>query len=78
MMLFAGAFQARPERIGKTNESTSFLPPCWIEAYKLSSTVRGDSAVGRYAGYGVGRGFLAFKRSSPEGKVDMMDRISRS
>ena len=52
----AGAFHARPERMGKMKDSHNVRGACCIESYSCRSTVNGEPAVGRYAGRGVGMG----------------------
>lgn len=69
-MLFAPTFHARPDRIGRVNESTSSRWPCRIESYNSLSTANADPAVGRYAGRGGGIGFRVLWRDGGE-VVDM-------
>lgn len=63
----AGAFHARPERMGSKKESINSRGAFWTEVYKLRSTLSGDPAVGKYAGTGFGIALRALSRSSPGG-----------
>jgi len=66
MILFAGAFHARPDLMGRVKDSTRVLGPCWIAWYKSLSTDSGDPAFARYAGTGGFNGFRSRRRSSPD------------
>lgn len=62
----AGAFHARPDRIGRVNSSIRNRGLPWIAAYDSWSTVNGDPALGRYAGVGVGIDFREARRAAPD------------
>jgi hypothetical protein len=66
-MDLAGAFHARPERMGKMKDSVSVLGAVWMLEYSSRSTVSGEPAVGRYAGRGAGMGLRDLSLSSAEG-----------
>ena len=65
----AGAFHARPERMGSKKESINSRGAFWTEVYKSRSTLSGDPAVGRYAGTGLGIALRASSRSSAGGRA---------
>lgn len=68
-ILPAGAFHARPDRIGRTNSSIHVLGACCIAWYTVWSTARGEPFLGRYAGLGVGIGLRADRRAAPSASV---------
>ena len=68
----ASTVHALPERIGRTNDSTNLRGADWILEYRPRSTVRGEPAVGRYAGRGAGIGLRDLSLSSEEGSCEVI------
>ena len=66
MIDFAGQRKAVPLRIGRVVEKSGTRGDALMFSYNALSTARGEPAVGRYAGLGVGMGPRAFERSSGE------------
>ena len=60
----AGAFQAFPDRMGRTNSSMRTRGAFWTVSYKSRGTVSAEPAEGRYAGTGFGTGFRDRSRSA--------------
>ena len=66
MIDFAGQRKAVPLRMGRVVEKSGTRGDALMRSYNASSTARGEPAVARYAGLGVGMGLRAFERSSGE------------